>query len=112
MTDQEYEKALLLARIDAHRSIVGLEVRLARANFDPLGAALAFLGADGGLATTIVSSVHGAFGRSHEGGFRGFVPLLVAALLPLVEGLRSGASTTAPEEPATAHHDDVANAEH
>jgi len=41
-----HEKALLEAKIEAHRRVLGLEVRAARAAFDPIGAALSFLGAD------------------------------------------------------------------
>ena len=46
MNERDYEKALLLAKIDSHRAVLGLEVRAARAAFDPLGIALSFLGVD------------------------------------------------------------------
>ena len=46
MTELDYQKALLTAKIDAHRAVLGLEVRAARAAFDPLGIALSFLGVD------------------------------------------------------------------
>jgi hypothetical protein len=49
MNECEYQKALLLAKIDAHRTVLGLEVRAARAAFDPLGIALSFLGVDRAL---------------------------------------------------------------
>ena len=46
MNERDYQKALLLAKIDSHRAVLGLEVRAARAAFDPLGIALSFLGVD------------------------------------------------------------------
>jgi hypothetical protein len=46
VTELDYQKALLTAKIDAHRTVVGLELRAARAAFDPLGIALSFLGVD------------------------------------------------------------------
>ncbi len=49
MNERDYQKALLVAKIDAHRSVLGLEVRAARASFDPLGIALSFLGVDRAL---------------------------------------------------------------
>jgi hypothetical protein len=49
MNERDYQKALLLAKIDSHRAVLGLEVRAARAAFDPLGIALSFLGVDRAL---------------------------------------------------------------
>jgi hypothetical protein len=49
VNERDYQKALLVAKIDAHRSVLGLEVRAARASFDPLGIALSFLGVDRAL---------------------------------------------------------------
>ena len=46
MTHLEHQKALLEAKIEAHRRILGLEIRAARSAFDPMGIALSFLGAD------------------------------------------------------------------
>ena len=46
MTGPEYQKALLTAKIDAHRTVLGLELRAARVAFDPLGMALSLLGVD------------------------------------------------------------------
>lgn len=46
MTELEYNKELLKAKIDAHRTVMGLEIRIARAAFDPLGLALSLLGFD------------------------------------------------------------------
>ena len=63
MTDAEYRRSLLLTRIDAHRDLLRLELRLARRQFDPWRAVFSLLG--------------GAI-----------VPVLVAALLPLVDRFR------------------------
>ena len=46
MTELEYQKELLKAKIEAHRSVLGLEVRATRLAFDPLGLALSLLGFD------------------------------------------------------------------
>ena len=46
MTELEYQKALLAAKIDAHRTVLDLELRAARAAFDPLGTTLSLLGVD------------------------------------------------------------------
>jgi len=46
VTEAEYQKALLTTKIDAHRTVLGLELRAARAAFDPLGTALSVLGVD------------------------------------------------------------------
>ena len=91
MNDAEYRKALLLTKIEAHRTILRLETRLARASFDPWGAVLSLLGVDGAVAGAVASSLRSLLvGRPdglHAGG--ALVPLLVAALMPLVQGLRS-----------------------
>ena len=90
MTDVEYEKALLLAKIEAQRSIFVLETRLARATVDPWHAMLSFVGVDGSVAGAVATSVRTALAGRHEGvGLGAVVSLLVAALLPLVEGLRA-----------------------
>ncbi len=46
MRHLEHEKALLEAKIEAHRRVLGLEVRAARSAFDPIGIAPSFLDAD------------------------------------------------------------------
>jgi len=46
VNERDYQKALLIAKIDAHRTVLGLEARATRAAFDPLGIALSFLGVD------------------------------------------------------------------
>ena len=45
MTDADHRKALLLAKIEAHRTIFQLELRLARASFDPIGSMLSLIAA-------------------------------------------------------------------
>lgn len=88
MTDADYRRALLLAKIDAQRTILGLELRLARGSIHPLGALLALVGLDGGVAGTVATSVRSIFGRRDGDLGTALVPLLVAALLPLLDRLR------------------------
>jgi hypothetical protein len=87
VTDADYRRALLLTRIEAQRSLLGLELRLARASVHPLGAILSLLGFDGAVAGTVATSVRSLLGRDDRGLGASFVPLLVAALLPLVDRL-------------------------
>lgn len=60
MTELEYRKELLKTKIEAHRTILGLELRATRAAFDPLGAALSLLGADRHLAELLVPILRAA----------------------------------------------------
>ena len=83
MSEADYRRALLLTRIEAQRSLLGLELRLARATIHPLGALLSLLGFDGALGGNVAA----VLGRA-DGGLGALVPLLVAALLPLVDRLR------------------------
>ena len=73
MKERDYQKALLIAKIDAHRTVVGLEVRAARAAFDPLGIALSFLGVDRALVRilppilrAVTASLRGESERGEE----------------------------------------------
>ena len=73
MKERDYQKALLVAKIDAHRSILGLEVRAARTAFDPLGIALSFLGLDRALVRilppilrTVTASLRGESEAAEE----------------------------------------------
>jgi hypothetical protein len=88
VTDADYRRALLLTKIEAQRALLGLELRLARASFHPLGALLSLLGFDGAVGGTVAASVRSVLGRSDGGLGTALVPLLVAALLPLVDRLR------------------------
>ena len=86
MTQDEYERALLLTKIEAQRSVLGLELRLARAGFDPMRTVFAVLGVDRAVASTVARLL----GRSDGLGGGALIPVLVAALLPLVERFRNG----------------------
>jgi len=91
VTDAAHRKALLLARIEAHRTIADLEVRCARATFDPWGSVLSVLGVDGAATTAVASTVRSLLGARTDGHHPGaMLPLLVAALLPLVGQLGRG----------------------
>ena len=71
MKERDYQKALLMAKIDAHRTVVGLEARAARAAFDPLGIALSFLGVDRALIRIlppILRAVTSSLKEHHERG--------------------------------------------
>jgi hypothetical protein len=46
VTELDYQKELLKARIEAHRTVLGLELRAAHTAFDPLGLALSLFGFD------------------------------------------------------------------
>ena len=46
MTELEYQKELLKTKIEAHRTVLGLEAQATRMAFDPLGLALSLLGFD------------------------------------------------------------------
>ena len=100
MTERDYQRALLLARIEAQRTVLGLEVRLARAGFHPVATLLSLLGFDTGVAGTVGGSLRSVLGRTDTGLAPALVPLLVAALLPLVDRLRSP-GTSSPDDAAT-----------
>lgn len=89
MTRDEYEHALLLTKIEAQRSVLGLELRLARAGFDPMRTVFSVLGVDRAIASTVARSLRALLGRSDGLSGGALIPVLVAALLPLVERFRS-----------------------
>jgi hypothetical protein len=91
MTDAEYRRSLLQTRIDAHRDLLRLELRLARRQFDPWRAGFSLLGVDSAVAGTVGASLRGLV-DSHEGLLLSgaIVPVLVAALLPLVDRFLRG----------------------
>ena len=88
MTEVDFRRTLLLTRIDAQRSLLALEFRIARATVHPLGAALSLFGFDGEVGSTVAASIRSLLGRSDGGLGTVLVPLLVSALLPLVDRLR------------------------
>ena len=95
MTRDEYERALLLTKIEAQRSVLGLELRLARAGFDPMRTVFSFLGVDRAVA----GSLRSLLGRSDGLAGGALLPVLVAALLPLVERFRNGQEDVRAEAP-------------
>jgi hypothetical protein len=46
VTELDFQKELLKTKIEAHRTVLGLEVRATRMAFDPLGLALSLVGFD------------------------------------------------------------------
>jgi hypothetical protein len=61
MTDLEYQKELLKTKIETHRQVIALEMRVARTSFDPLGLALSFFGFDRQTVRVVAPLLH-AFG--------------------------------------------------
>jgi hypothetical protein len=90
VTQDDYERALLLTKIEAQRSILGLELRLARAGFDPVRTLFSFLGVDRAVAGSVAWSLRSLLGGPDGLGGGALIPVLVAALLPLVERFRNG----------------------
>jgi len=87
MTDAEHRKSLLLARIDAQRTIFRLELRVARAGFRPLNALLSLVGLEGATGS-LVSSLVGEGGRALS--LVRVVVLLVGSVLSLLGARREG----------------------
>lgn len=70
MTELEHQKALLAAKIDAHRTILGLELHAARVAFDPLPATLSLLGVDRTvveLLPPVLRALTASVRKHHEG---------------------------------------------
>ena len=99
MTQDEYERALLLTKIEAQRSVLGLELRLARAGFDPMRTVFSFLGVDRAVAGSVAWSLRSLLGRSDGLAGGALLPVLVAALLPLLERFRNGQEDVRAEAP-------------
>ncbi|MBW2290159.1 MAG: hypothetical protein JRG80_22090 [Deltaproteobacteria bacterium] len=62
MTELDYQKELLKTKIEAHRTVLGLEVRAARLAFDPLGLALSLLGFDREIVKVLGPVLHAVAG--------------------------------------------------
>lgn len=58
MKKRDYEKALIRARIESHRKVLGLELKLARANFHPLSSLASLLGVDRHLIDALIPLLH------------------------------------------------------
>jgi len=66
VTELEYQKELLKAKIDAHRTVLGLEVRATRMAFDPLGLGLSLLGFDRETVKVLGPVLHAVVGGLGE----------------------------------------------
>ena len=66
MTELEYQKELLKTKIDAHRTVLGLEVRATRMAFDPLGLALSLVGFDRDTVKVLGPVLHAVLGGLGE----------------------------------------------
>jgi len=111
VTQAEYERALLLTKIEAQRSILSLEWRLARAGFDPMRAVFSLLGLDHAVAGSVAWSLRSLIERPDGFGGGALVPVLVAALLPLVERFRGNADDVSAEAGPTGADPDPGAAE-
>lgn len=81
MTELEQRREVLLARIDAHRTVLDLEVRCARASVSAMTRLLGAFGLDGAVTGAMVSGV-----RTHD--LTAALPLLVAAVLRVLNARR------------------------
>jgi len=66
VTELEHQKELLKTKIDAHRTILGLELRATRLAFDPLGATLSLLGVDRSVVEILVPVMRAAMTHLSE----------------------------------------------
>ncbi len=62
MTELDYQKELLKTKIEAHRTVLGLEVRATRTAFDPLGLALSLVGFDRDTVKVLGPVLHAVAG--------------------------------------------------
>lgn len=83
MTEAEFHRELLLTRIDAHRSLLSLELRSARDSFDPMATALKWAGVDQTLVDTVLPAARAIYhkGLPHDLKNAGPLVALIAALL-------------------------------
>jgi hypothetical protein len=86
MTEVDHRKALLLAKIDAHRAVLGLELRCARATMNPLDGLLGHFGIDHALTGVFTAGMRlvSADGADSSRAWTDLVPLVVAAVLRLL----------------------------
>jgi hypothetical protein len=83
VTELEQRRDVLLAKIDAHRTVLDLEVRCARASMISMTSLLGVFGLEGAVTGAMVSGV-----RTHD--LTAALPLLVAAVLRVLAARREG----------------------
>jgi hypothetical protein len=90
MTELEQRREVLLARIEAHRTMLDLEVRCARASVSVTNRVLGAFGLDGAVAGAMVSGLRLASGGQADSlhDLAAALPLLVAAVLRILAGRR------------------------
>lgn len=83
MTDSEFQRELLLTRIDAHRSLLRLELRSARESFDPMAKALEWAGVDQTTVESVLPAARAVLrdGLPHDVKDAGPLVALIAVLL-------------------------------
>jgi hypothetical protein len=83
VNETDFRKQLLLARIDAHRSIFRLELRSASQSFDPLSKVLGWVGVDRALIDTAMPAFRSLYRNGLPSDLKESGPLiaLIVALL-------------------------------
>jgi len=66
MNELEYQKRHLQTKIEAQRTILGLELRAARASFDPLGTVLRLFGVDRSAVELAAPVLRAALHFAHQ----------------------------------------------
>jgi hypothetical protein len=83
VTEAEFQRELLLTRIEAHRSLLWLELRSARDSFDPMATALEWAGVDQTLVDAVLPAARAVYHQGLPQDLKNAGPLvaLIAALL-------------------------------
>jgi hypothetical protein len=83
VTEAEFQRELLLTRIEAHRSLLRLELRSARDSFDPMATALEWAGVDQALVDAVLPAARAVYHKGLPQDLKNAGPrvALIAALL-------------------------------
>jgi hypothetical protein len=83
VTEAEFQRELLVTRIEAHRSLLRLELRSARDSFDPMATALEWAGVDQALVDAVLPAARAVYHKGLPQDLKNAGPLvaLIAALL-------------------------------
>ena len=89
MTQAEFQRELLLTRIDAHRSLLRLELRTARDAFDPVATALKWAGIDRTLVDAALPAARAVYREGLPQDLKAAGPLvaLIATLWLVWSGM-------------------------
>jgi hypothetical protein len=84
MNDSDFQRELLLTRIDAHRGMFRLELRAARAEFDPVAIGLGWLGVDRKLVRDVMPALRALHRDGMPSDLKHAGPLLALVAAALV----------------------------